>query len=123
MLDKQKLLDMLKEMDAEICKECNDVAYKAGYRQALLNIKMSMLSLEANIGSILDTAKENKFIMTQYVGDGSGTLDNGEQVKYKLLMAMNCSPIVECGSKYFQLSWKDILNLAEQRGLFKKEDK
>lgn len=79
--------------------------------------------MASKIGHILDTSKENKFIMTEYVGKGSGTLDNGQEINYELLLAMNRTPVIKYGKKYFSLSWKDILNLAEKKGLFKKEGK
>lgn len=75
------------------------------------------------IGHILDTSKENKFIMTQYVGSGSGTLDNKQNVSYEVLIAMDCAPVVKYGRKYYSLTWEDILDLAEKNGLFEKEDK
>ncbi len=79
--------------------------------------------MASKTGHILDTSKENKFIMTEYVGEGRGSLDNGQKINYELLLAMDRAPVIKYGEKYFLLSWEDILNLAEKKGLFEKEDK
>ena len=79
--------------------------------------------MASKIGHILDTSKESKFIMTDHVGEGRGILDNGQEINYELLSAMDRAPVIKYGKKYFLLSWEDILNLAEKKGLFEKEGK
>lgn len=75
-------------------------------------------------GTITDTArllsqkqKEKVLIPSIYVGDGSVEI-NGKEVKFELLTTWKQAPMVRVGNKYFYLSWKDILQMAEDRGLF-----
>lgn len=65
------------------------------------------------VGKILT----NKFIMRNYVGDGTGK-HNGKEVKFEMSTSMNFAPIIKYNNKYFALGWDDILQLAEQAGLF-----
>lgn len=69
-------------------------------------------------GNITDTEKEKKFFFTEHVGDAT----INEKYKVELLVGgVTLSPIIKYGHKYFSLAWDDILQLAENAGLFIKE--
>lgn len=68
-------------------------------------------------GTITDFAKEKVIIPTVLVGDGS-TKINGKEVKFEFLTTWDQEPIVRAGNKHFGLRWKDITQMAEDRGLF-----
>lgn len=54
------------------------------------------------------------YFLRQYVGEG--TDDKGN--KFELSISMKGSPLIIRGNKAFILEWKDIINLAENAGLF-----
>ena len=67
-----------------------------------------------------DDPNKKHFYFTQFIGSGSGCTDAGREVEYELLSsAGNGAPIVQYKNRYFLLSWNDILQLAENAGLFK----
>lgn len=64
----------------------------------------------------------NKHFLTEHVGTATGTV-NGKEVKVDILVGgINKSPILQYKNKHFVLSWDDILELAEQAGLFKDDE-
>lgn len=69
-------------------------------------------------GNIIDTQKEKKFFLTTRVGDAT----INKKYKVELLVGtVNLAPKVKYGNKYFSLGWDDILQLAENAGLFEEE--
>ena len=66
------------------------------------------------IGKILDNA------LFLRIGIGDGETEDGK--KFEFAVTGNCyEPLVIYGRRTFRLSWKDVVNLAEQAGLFKDE--
>ena len=62
----------------------------------------------------------NGLVLRKYVGSGDVTID-GVTVKFALSHGMSDgTPIVTLGDKHFVLDWDDIVELAEQAGLFGK---
>lgn len=62
--------------------------------------------------------KEGGFIMRVHVGDV--TADDG--TKFEVAQSMNGEPLVCYGNRVFILTWTDICHMAEDAGLFKKDD-
>lgn len=64
---------------------------------------------------MIGTIHENKLFFSINVGDG--TTDSGK--KFNLAVgAGNMQPHVTYGKRTFELSWEEIIELAEQAGLF-----
>ena len=72
--------------------------------------------MEKKIYGTITTAKE-KVLPCIYVGGGSSKI-NGKEVKFELLTTWKQEPMIKVGNKYFCLGWKDILQMAEDRGIF-----
>ena len=65
--------------------------------------------------------KEGLFL-TEYVGKDKGNV-KGKEVEFELLVgAVNKAPIIHYGRKKFVLGWDDIVNLAEDAGLFEDDE-
>lgn len=61
------------------------------------------------------------FLFRQYVGSGNAVLD-GHTIEFSLnIGASSNAPIVGFGNKFFVLDWDDIIEMAEEAGLFKDE--
>lgn len=70
-------------------------------------------------GKVVDN--RHKLFFTMSVGEGSFDLD-GATVKFELMANIGSgAPLVKFGNRTFVLSWDDIIELAEQAGLFNDE--
>ena len=68
------------------------------------------------------TVTINKAYFSNYIGEISGKTNAGREVKADLkTSAVQSFPIIGYKNKHFVLTWGDIVNLAENAGLFEEE--
>ena len=65
----------------------------------------------------IGTIHKNKYALHTHIGDGK--TDNGKA--FEICVQINHAPFVRYGEKTFNLTWADIVELAERAGLFNDE--
>lgn len=65
---------------------------------------------------VIGKVEEGVFLRL-HVAEGDVEID-GKEVKFELAVTYSYTPLVLVGKKAFILSWEDIVNLAEEAGLF-----
>lgn len=78
---------------------------------------LALLTAEPTSSAPVGTINTNKYALHTFVGDGK--TDDGK--KFEICVQINHAPFVRYGNKTFNLSWNDIVTLAERAGLFNDE--
>ena len=78
---------------------------------------LALLTAEPTSSAPIGKVNTNKYSLCTYVGEGK--TDDGK--KFEICVQINHAPFVRYGNKTFNLSWNDIVTLAERAGLFNDE--
>ena len=78
---------------------------------------LALLTAEPTSSAPVGTINTNKYALHTFVGDGK--TDDGK--KFEICVQINHAPFVRYGNKTFNLSWNDIVTLADRAGLFNDE--
>ena len=65
------------------------------------------------IGEVIDNSEVNVLFLAEQIG----TAKINDIVNVELLLSIKSSPIVKYGSRYYTLSWQEIMELAIDAGL------
>ena len=78
---------------------------------------LALLTAEPTSSAPIGTINTNKYALHTFVGEGK--TDDGK--KFEICVQLNHAPFVRYGNKTFNLSWNDVVTLAERAGLFNDE--
>ncbi len=78
---------------------------------------LALLTAEPTSSAPVGTINTNKYALHTFVGDGK--TDDGKE--FELCVQISNAPFVRYGNKTFNLTWHDIVTLAERAGLFNDE--
>ena len=78
---------------------------------------LALLTAELTSTAPVGTINTNKYALHTFVGEGK--TDDGK--KFEICVQLNHAPFVRYGNKTFNLSWNDVVTLAERAGLFNDE--
>ncbi|MBQ7912810.1 MAG: hypothetical protein IJ308_03580 [Clostridia bacterium] len=78
---------------------------------------LAVLTAEPTSSAPVGKINTNKYALCTLIGDGK--TDDGKE--FELCVQISHAPFVRYGNKTFNLSWNDVVTLAERAGLFNDE--